>query len=91
MFRKLFKKNICPKCDAQLKYDQPKSMWVVILVEELSFFGGLGLLIFGRGKYDIIGGLLVVLSIILILLFTLIIKINYICPKCGYKTINTGS
>lgn len=90
MLRKLLKKEKCPDCGTTLKNAQERRMTVLLLIEELMFFGGLGLFIFGRGNYDIYGGVLIVLSIIVVLLFMFVLKSKFICPQCDYKTTDAG-
>lgn len=78
----------CPECGEKLTNAQKQKETMLFIVEELLFFGGIGLLAFGRGNYELIGATFIAVSIIIIFLFGYLTQTEYICPKCKYTTLN---
>jgi len=80
--------NKCPECAEKLKNTQEQKETILFVIEEILFFGGIALFIFGRGNYDLLGALFIAASVIILFLFRYLMKTEYICPKCKYTTLN---
>ncbi len=91
MIWKLFKKDECPSCGTRLEVLNPKKSTLLVILEELMLFGGLGLYIFGSSYVAILGGILLIAWLIMVLMFIFILKPKLVCPECGYKTTEDGA